>query len=110
MGTDAALEVVKSGKPSVITVYAPWCQFCQAMEDEYSAFASEMEGTMDVFKFRGDEVREFVEAELNTKSFPTINVVKADGSVVKYESEDRGLPPLRLSLRAKCKNALETEK
>jgi len=93
--TDAALEVVKSGKPSVVTVYAPWCQFCQAMEDEYSAFASEMEGTMDVFKFRGDEVREFVEAELNTKSFPTINVVKADGSVVKYESEDRDVASIK---------------
>jgi len=87
--TDAALEVVKSGKASVITVYAPWCQFCQAMEDDYSTFASEMEGKMDVFKFRGDEVRDFVSAELNTESFPTVNVVKADGTVVKYESEKR---------------------
>lgn len=93
--TDGALDVVKSGKPSVITVYAPWCQFCQGMEDEYTKFAAEMEGTMDVFKFRGDEVRDFVQAELNTKSFPTINVVKADGSVVKYESEDRDVASLK---------------
>jgi len=93
--TEAALEVVKSGKPSVIAVYAPWCQFCQGMEEEYSKLASEMEGTMDVFKFRGDEVRDFVQAELNTKSFPTINVVKADGSVVKYESEERDVASIK---------------
>ena len=33
--------------------------------------------------------REFVEAEMNTKSFPTINKLTADGKLVKYESEDR---------------------
>ena len=87
--TDAALEVTKSGKASVIAVYAPWCQFCQAMEEEFGKFA---EGSdLDVYKFRGDEEREFVSENLNTESFPTVNVVKADGSVVKYESEDRSV-------------------
>mmetsp|Transcript_40978 Transcript_40978/g.123626 ORF Transcript_40978/g.123626 Transcript_40978/m.123626 type:complete len:441 (-) Transcript_40978:493-1815(-) len=85
--SDAALEVVKSGKPSVVTVYAPWCQFCQGMEDEYAAFAEQAD--VDVYKFRGDEVRDFVQSELNTESFPTVNVVKADGTVVKYDSEER---------------------
>ena len=85
--SDEALEIVKSGKPSVITVYAPWCQFCQGMEDEYAAFAEAAD--IDVYKFRGDEQREFVQASLNTESFPTVNVVKADGTVVKYESEER---------------------
>ena len=42
-----------------------------------------------VYKLRGDEDREFVQANFNTESFPTINVVKANGEVVKYESEDR---------------------
>jgi len=27
--------------------------------------------------------------EFNTKSFPTVNVIKADGTAVKYDSEDR---------------------
>jgi len=84
-----ASTVLGSGKPSVITVYAPWCQFCQAMEDEYSEFAAQSK--YDVYKFRGDEVRDFVSKSLNTESFPTVNVVKADGSVVKYESEDRSV-------------------
>mmetsp|Transcript_37284 Transcript_37284/g.44492 ORF Transcript_37284/g.44492 Transcript_37284/m.44492 type:complete len:432 (+) Transcript_37284:62-1357(+) len=85
--TDEALEVTKSGKASVITVYAPWCQFCQGMEEDYSAFAND--SNVDVFKFRGDEVRDFVSQTLNTQSFPTVNVVKPDGTIVKYESEDR---------------------
>lgn len=82
-----AIEVTKSGKPAVIAVYAPWCQFCQGMEDEYAKFAESAD--VDVFKFRGDEVRDFVSQNLNTQSFPTVNVVKADGSVIKYESEER---------------------
>lgn len=85
--TDEAMEIVKSGKPSVIAVYAPWCQFCQKMEDEFAKFAEVAD--VDVYKFRGDEEREFVKANLNTSSFPTVNVVKADGTVVKYDSEVR---------------------
>lgn len=85
--SDAAIEIIKSGKPSVIAVYAPWCQFCQKMEDDFTKFAEQAD--IDVYKFRGDEEREFVEANLNTESFPTVNIVKADGTVVKYDSEDR---------------------
>ena len=33
--------------------------------------------------------QEFVMEHLNTKSFPTVNFVKGDKSVVKYESEAR---------------------
>jgi len=86
--TDEALTVINSGKPSVVVVYAPWCKFCQAMEEEYGQFAS-VTNNMDVYKFRGDEVRDFVTQHLNTKSFPTVNVVTKDGKVIKYESEVR---------------------
>lgn len=37
----------------------------------------------------GYHVQEFVMEHLNTKSFPTVNFVKGDKSVVKYESEAR---------------------
>jgi thiol-disulfide isomerase/thioredoxin len=87
--SDAAIEIIKSEKPAVIAVYAPWCQFCQKMEDDFTKFADQAD--IDVYEFRGDEEREFVEANLNTESFPTINIVKADGSVVKYASEDRSV-------------------
>jgi len=85
---EAALEIKKSGKPSVFTVYAPWCKFSIAMEEEYEKFAKE-NPDVDVYAFRGDEVRDFVTSEFNTSSFPTVNVIKADGTAVKYESEKR---------------------
>ena len=84
---DEALDIIKSGKEAIIAVYAPWCQFCQGMEEEFAKYAES--AGVPVYKFRGDEEREFVGENLNTKSFPTVNFVKADGSVVKYESEDR---------------------
>mmetsp|Transcript_9373 Transcript_9373/g.15583 ORF Transcript_9373/g.15583 Transcript_9373/m.15583 type:complete len:428 (-) Transcript_9373:50-1333(-) len=91
--SDAALEIKKSGEPSVMVVYAPWCKFSQDMEDEYEKFAAD--SGMDVYSFRGDEVRDFVQDELNTSSFPTVNVIKADGTAVKYESEVRTVEAIK---------------
>jgi len=85
--TNEALEIKNSGKDSVIVVYAPWCQFSQDMEDDFEKFATSTD--VDVYSFRGDEEREFVQGNLNTQSFPTVNLIKADGTAVKYESEER---------------------
>ena len=87
--TDEALEVKKSGKPAIVTVYAPWCQFSQKMEGAMEDFAAKVGDKIDVYSFRGDEQREFVTENLNTSSFPTVNVIKPDGTAVKYESEVR---------------------
>merc|ERR1712216_251678 len=88
LATEADVEALKSsGKEAVVVVYAPWCQFCQAMEAEYEKLADAT--GMPVYKFRGDEQRDFVSANLNTSSFPTINYVGADGTAIKYESEVR---------------------
>ena len=57
------------------------------MEDEFDKFADVAD--VPTYKFRGDEERAFVEANLNTKSFPTVNFISADGKVTKYESEVR---------------------
>jgi thiol-disulfide isomerase/thioredoxin len=85
--TASALEITKSGQPSVMVVYAPWCPFSQKMEEEFEKFAAT--SNLPVYSFRGDEERQFVMENFNTNSFPTVNVVKPDGSVVKYESEVR---------------------
>ncbi|KAL7551982.1 hypothetical protein ACHAWF_015198 [Thalassiosira exigua] len=84
---DEALEIIKGDGEAVVAVYAPWCQFCQGMEDEFAKYAES--AGVPVYKFRGDEEREFVQEYLNTESFPTVNFVKSDGSVVKYDSEAR---------------------
>jgi len=80
-------EFLAAGKPAVLAVYAPWCQYCQGMEDEYEKLAKELD--IPVAKFRGDEQREFVQSKLNTESFPTINIITPDKKVIKYESEER---------------------
>merc|ERR1719238_1195946 len=82
-------SLTASGKEAVVVVYAPWCQFCQAMEEEYDKLADA--SGLPVYKFRGDEEREFVSANMNTQSFPTINYMAADGTFTKYQSEDRSV-------------------
>mmetsp|Transcript_49823 Transcript_49823/g.55552 ORF Transcript_49823/g.55552 Transcript_49823/m.55552 type:complete len:431 (+) Transcript_49823:105-1397(+) len=91
--TDDALKIKNSGKESIMVVYAPWCQFSKDMEDEFEKFAAAA-GDLNVYSFRGDEEREFVQGNLNTESFPTVNVIKADGTVIKYESEVRTVEAL----------------
>ena len=86
---EEAMEIQKSGKPAVVTVYAPWCQFSQAMEDAMEDFAKQVGDKIDVYSFRGDDKREYVMENLNTNSFPTVNVIKPDGTAVKYDSEVR---------------------
>merc|ERR1712216_126389 len=85
--TEEALALKAKGEVSVVVVYAPWCKFCQAMEDEFDKVAGV--AGVPTYKFRGDEQRDFVGSELNTQSFPTINLITASGEVVKYESEAR---------------------
>jgi len=87
LGTPAEVDNFVKGGPAVVTVYAPWCQFCQAMEPEYEKLAKEL--NIPVAKFRGDEQRDYVQANLNTQTFPTVNVITKDGKVVKYDSEAR---------------------
>jgi phosphoadenosine phosphosulfate reductase len=90
--TAAVEELQAKGEDAVVVVYAPWCQFCQAMEEEVDKLA-EASG-MPVYKFRGDEEREFVSANMNTESFPTVNKLSG-GKFVKYDSEDRSVEALK---------------
>ena len=81
-------------KDGVMVVYAPWCQFCQGMEEAYEKFAADAAAKgITVAKYRGDEDRDFVQSKFNTESFPTINVIKG-GKATKYESEDRSVEAL----------------
>jgi phosphoadenylyl-sulfate reductase (thioredoxin) len=88
-----AEKLTKGGDDAVVVVYAPWCQFCQKLEPEFEELAKSL-GSTKVYKYRGDEDRDFVSANYNTKSFPTINVVKG-GKAIKYESEDRSVAAMK---------------
>lgn len=80
---------------SLVVVYAPWCQFCQAMEDSFEELSqSEDMKSLNFLKFRGDTRRDFVQANLETQSFPTIGFMK-NGKFQKYESEERSVEALK---------------
>lgn len=85
---------------SLVVVYAPWCQFCQAMEGSFEEL-SKSEGMEDFkfVKFRGDTRREFVQANMDTQSFPTIGFMK-NGKFEKYSSEDRSVGALRQFIKS----------
>ena len=90
----ASQEDALAMKDGVMVVYAPWCQFCQGMEEAYEKFAADAAAKgITVAKYRGDEDRDFVQSKFNTESFPTINVIKG-GKATKYESEDRSVEAL----------------
>ncbi|GMI19406.1 hypothetical protein TrCOL_g4748 [Triparma columacea] len=97
LSVDNAIETTKAN-PGVVVVYAPWCQFCQGMEDSYSSLAKEL--NVPVYKLRGDEEREFVQSNFNTQSFPTINVVDKEGKVKKYDSEKRDVESMKAFVEA----------
>jgi len=80
-----------------MVTYAPWCQFCQAMEADYEALAKELGVT--VAKYRGDEERDFVAKEFAVESFPSISVFKG-GKMTKYTSEARDTASLKAFVEA----------
>jgi len=97
---DQILTLKKDSKGSLVVVYAPWCQFCQAMESSFEDTAkSEGMEDFNFVKFRGDTRREFVQANMETQSFPTIGFMK-NGKFEKYASEDRSVEALRKFIKS----------
>jgi len=96
-----AKNLVSGNEEGLMVVYAPWCQFCQAMEADFEKLAGD--AGVKLYKYRGDEDREFVSSSLNTQSFPTINYVSKDGKVTKYESEKRDVASLKAFVSSKQK-------
>lgn len=84
-----AEAVTKAGKATLLVTYAPWCQYCQKMEDEFEKFAGQYSDKIQIAKYRGDEDRAFIQEAFKAKSFPTISLIGADGSIKVMDSEDR---------------------
>ncbi|GAQ77641.1 adenylylphosphosulfate reductase [Klebsormidium nitens] len=82
---------------TLLVLYAPWCRFCQAMEESYVQLGEQLRGTnVRVASFRADgPERAFAQKEFGLKSFPTIVLFprRAQGSrsraFVTYPSERR---------------------
>ncbi|XWS19401.1 hypothetical protein CRYUN_Cryun31cG0012500 [Craigia yunnanensis] len=84
-------------EPWLVVLYAPWCRFCQAMEESYVELAEKLAGSgVKVAKFRADgEQKEYAQRELQLGSFPTILLFpKHSSKPIKYASEKRDVDSL----------------
>ena len=81
-------------KDTILVLYAPWCQFCQGMEEAYEILAERMQGvdTLRVAKFQADVEREFAAETFGLKTFPQIVMLPRagpPGQSITFRSERR---------------------
>ncbi|KAL1537318.1 aspartic proteinase precursor [Salvia divinorum] len=91
-GIENLLKLEKRSEAWVAVVYAPWCVFCQAMEESYVELGEKLAGSgVKVAKFRGDGgEKAFAQEKLQLGSFPTVLLFPKHASrPVKYPSEKR---------------------
>ncbi|CAA0835927.1 5-adenylylsulfate reductase 3- chloroplastic [Striga hermonthica] len=87
----------------LVVLYAPWCRFCQGMEESFAELADRMVGSgVKVAKFRADgEEKAFAQRELRLGSFPTILFFPKNLSrPIKYPSEKRDVESLMAFVNA----------
>lgn len=96
-GIENLMKLENRKEPWMVVLYAPWCPFCQAMEESYVELAEKLAGKgVKVAKFRADgEQKEFAKKELQLGSFPTILLFpKSSPRAIKYPSEKRDVESL----------------
>ncbi|KAI3456467.1 hypothetical protein Pfo_013130 [Paulownia fortunei] len=96
-GIENLLKLEHRKEPWLVVLYAPWCRFCQGMEDSYVELAEKLAGSgVKVAKFRADgEEKAFAQRELQLGSFPTLLFFhKHSSRPIKYPSENRDVESL----------------
>ncbi|KAI3466563.1 hypothetical protein Pfo_023226 [Paulownia fortunei] len=102
-GIENLLKLEDRKEPWLVVLYAPWCQFCQAMEGSYVELAEKLAGSgVKVAKFRADgEEKAYAQQELQLGSFPTIIFFpKHSSRPIKYPSEKRDVDSLMAFVNA----------
>lgn len=102
-GVENLLKLEDRREPWLVVLYAPWCQFCQAMEGSYVELAEKLAGSgVKVGKFRADgEQKAFAQQELQLGSFPTILFFpKHSSKPIKYPTEKRDVDSLLVFVNA----------
>ena len=68
-------EVVKSDRPVLVDLWAPWCGPCIAMEPAMKELATEFDGKVDIAKVNVDENPALAQS-LDVMSIPTLMLFK----------------------------------
>lgn len=95
-------------KDTIVVLYAPWCRFCQAMEESYETVAADLQSNSNVrvAKFQADIERDFAAEKFGLKTFPHVAMLpKANKSVVKFDSERRDVSTLSMFIKAMASSA-----
>ncbi|KKQ32823.1 MAG: Thioredoxin [candidate division TM6 bacterium GW2011_GWF2_37_49] len=77
-------EVIKSAKPVVVDVYAPWCGPCKMMGPVFEGLAKELSSKYVFGKLNIDEDRE-IAVRYNISSIPAFLFIK-NGQVIGKET------------------------
>lgn len=96
-GIENMLKLENRSEAWLVVLYAPWCKFCQGMEESYVGLAEKLTGSgVKVAKFRADgEEKAFAQRELQLGSFPTLLFFpKHSSRPIKYPSERRDVESL----------------
>ena len=75
-----APELIASGKPVVIDLWAPWCGPCRMIAPLIEELAAEYEGSVIIGKYNVDEESD-LSTEYSVRNIPTILYFK-DGKLV----------------------------
>lgn len=86
-------EVLKSGIPVVVDVYASWCGPCRQMMPLFEELAKELAGIYNLVKLNIDEERDLA-IQYNVSSIPTLLFFK-DGKMVAKETGYMGKDVLK---------------
>ena len=68
-------EVIKSDRPVLVDLWAPWCGPCIAMEPALKELATEFDGKVDIAKLNVDENPELAQS-LDVMSIPNMVMFK----------------------------------
>jgi thioredoxin 1 len=74
-------EVIKSDRPVLVDLWAPWCGPCIAMEPAMKELGVEFDGKVDIAKLNVDENPDLAQS-LDVMSIPTMLIFK-DGKQVE---------------------------
>ncbi|PON51471.1 Thioredoxin-independent 5'-adenylylsulfate reductase [Parasponia andersonii] len=102
-GIENLARLESRGEPWLVVLYAPWCRFCQAMEESYIESAGKLAGSgVKVAKFRADgDQKAYAQQELQLGSFPTVLFFpKHSSKPIKYPSEKRDVSSLMVFVNA----------
>ncbi|KAK9865085.1 hypothetical protein WJX84_003630 [Apatococcus fuscideae] len=89
---------------TMVVLYAPWCQFSQAMEESYNELAEQYAARgsdVRIAKFQADTDRQFSTKTFGLQTFPTLVMLpRSTSGYIKYPSERRDVETLDLWIKS----------